>query len=247
MGCGALPQPPGNAASATRPAMARPRVNPRREKAVARVAWDTFFVNIARRISDSTVLIIYTRHRGRVMLFARLALVVVLLGLVARYYDPITGFTKLIVFSERDHQFESQTLQRTVHFHYPGAAAYDGQFYAQLAMDPLLREPDTDYLMDMAPFRARRILFSMTAYCLGLGRPAWILQVYSLQNVLAWLLLAWWLARRLPHDTVRGLLVWAACLFTQGLLASVRVAVRCFSSTWKWISGFNCGMTRSTS
>lgn len=148
-----------------------------------------------------------------------------LLALVARYYDPVTGFTSLINFSERDHEFESQTLQRTAHFHYPGTAGYDGQFYAQLAMDPLLREPDTDTLMDMAPFRARRILFSMTAYCLGLGRPAWILQAYSVQNVLVWLLLAWWLARRLPADDMRGLLVWAACLFTQGLLASVRLAV----------------------
>jgi len=189
------------------------------------VALNGFIVNIARRISDSTILIIYTRHRGRVMLLARLALVAVFIALVARYYHPRTGFTSFVNFAESEHKFESETLQRTVHFHYPGKSAYDGQFYAQLAMDPLLREPDTDYLMDMAPFRARRILFSMTAYCLGLGRPAWILQVYALQNVLAWLLLAWWLARRLPSDDVRGLLVWAACLFTQGLLASVRVAV----------------------
>lgn len=148
-----------------------------------------------------------------------------MLALVARCYEPATGFTSLIHFAERDHRFESQTLQKTTHFHYSGTAGYDGQFYAQLAMDPLLREPDTDMLMDVAPFRSRRILFSMTAYCLGLGRPAWILQAYSLQNVLAWLLLAWWLARRLPSDDVRGLLVWAACLFTQGLLASVRLAV----------------------
>jgi len=74
------------------------------------------------------------------MLLARVALVVVFVALVARYYDPATGFTSLIVFSERDHEFESQTLQRTAHFHYPGTAACDGQFYAQLAMDPLLRE-----------------------------------------------------------------------------------------------------------
>jgi hypothetical protein len=180
---------------------------------------------MAQRIGDSRIPIIYARHRGRAVLLVRLALVMVLLALVARFYNPGTGFTSLIVFSERDHEFESQTLQRTAHFHYPGTAAYDGQFYAQLAMDPLLREPDTDMLMDMAPFRVRRVLFSMTAYCLGLGRPAWILQAYALQNVLAWLLLAWWLARRLPSDDVRGLLVWAACLFTQGLLASVRVAV----------------------
>jgi hypothetical protein len=205
--------------------MASPRVRRRGEKAVARVAWNRFIVNIRRRVGDGPIPIIYRRHRRRGILLARLALVAVFASLIARHYDPVNGFTSLILFSERDQSYESQTLQRTAHFRYPGMAAYDGQFYAQLALDPLLLEPDTDRLMDVAPFRARRILFSMTAWCLGLGRPAWILQAYALQNVLAWILLAWWLARRLPPDDVRGLLVWAACLFTQGLLASARVSV----------------------
>jgi hypothetical protein len=182
-------------------------------------------VSMAHGFSESPLTIIYTRHRSRVILVVRLALVALLLVLVSRFYDPTTGFTSLINFAEKDHGYESQTLQRTTHFHYPGSAGYDGQFYAQLAMDPLLREPDTDYLMDMAPFRARRILFSMTAYVLGIGKPEWILQVYSLQNVLVWLLLAWWLALRLRSDGMRGLLVWTACLFTQGLMASMRLAV----------------------
>jgi hypothetical protein len=79
--------------------------------------------------------------------------------------------------------------------------------------------------MDLPAFRARRILFSWTAYALGLGRPAWIIQVYALQNVVCWLLLAWLLARWIPPDTLRGLALWTACLFSHGLLWSVRFAL----------------------
>jgi hypothetical protein len=79
--------------------------------------------------------------------------------------------------------------------------------------------------MDLAPFRARRILFSWTAYLAGFGRPVWILEAYALQNVVAWLLLAAVLAGWLPPTTPRGLALWAACLFSHGLLWSVRFAL----------------------
>jgi hypothetical protein len=103
--------------------------------------------------------------------------------------------------------------------------SYDGQFYAQLALEPLLRDPAIDRAMDKAPYRARRILFSWTAYALGLGRPAWILEAYALQNVACWLVLAVLLTRWMPLTTGRGLALWAACLFAHGTLWSVRFAL----------------------
>ena len=111
------------------------------------------------------------------------------------------------------------------HFDYPPWASYDGQFYAQRALDPLCRDPFTDRAMDLAPFRARRILFSWTAYALGLGRPVWILEAYALQNVVCWLLLAWLLAHWIPPVTARGLALWSACLLSHGVLWSVRFAL----------------------
>jgi hypothetical protein len=102
---------------------------------------------------------------------------------------------------------------------------YDGQFYAQRALDPLLRDPLTDRAMDLAPFRARRILFSWTAYLAGLGRPSWILEAYALQNVAAWLILAGLLARWMPVSTPRGLAGWTGCLFSHGARWSVRFAL----------------------
>ena len=140
-----------------------------------------------------------------------------------RYYHPDTGFTALIGFPAG--QEEAPEMAGVPHYEYPDIGAYDGQFYAQRALDPLLRDPLADRAMDLAPFRARRILFSWTAYLAGFGRPRWILEAYALQNVVAWLILAVLLARWMPVSAPRGLAAWTACLFSHGALWSVRFAL----------------------
>ena len=143
---------------------------------------------------------------------------------VARFYHRGTGFTALIGFPPAEHS-EPPALQSVPHYQYPASASYDGQFYAQRALDPLLRDPAIDRGMDLPPFRARRILFSGTAYVLGLGRPVWILEAYALQNVACWAIMAVLLTRWIPLTSFRGLALWTACLFSHGLLWSVRFAL----------------------
>src|SRR3954468_17958350 len=151
-------------------------------------------------------------------------LVVVFLGWIARFYHPGLGFTALIGFPAGQ-DYKAPQLRAIPHYQHPAAASYDGQFYAQRAFDPLVRDPEVDRAMDLAPFRARRILFSWTAYLAGVGRPAWILEAYALQNVVAWLLLALLLTRWVSPHTPRGLALWCACLLSHGLLWSVRFAL----------------------
>ncbi len=153
-----------------------------------------------------------------------LALVAIFLASVARFYHPTTGFTALIAFPDGNDS-EAPALQDLPHERVPPWASYDGQFYAQRALDPLARDPRVDRAMDLAPYRARRILFSWTAYVLGLGRPAWILEAFALQNVAAWLILAILVTRWLPLRSGRHLALWTACLFSHGLLWSVRFAL----------------------
>jgi hypothetical protein len=148
---------------------------------------------------------------------------VLFLAAVARSYHPGTGFTSLIGFPPAG-PTEPPALQAIPHQQSAGAN-YDGQFYAQRALDPLLRDPTMDRGMDLAPFRARRILFSWTAYVLGLGRPAWILEAYALQNVACWLILAVLLTRWISPVSGRGLALWCAILFSHGLLWSVCLAL----------------------
>jgi hypothetical protein len=152
------------------------------------------------------------------------ALVILFLLSVTRFYHPDTGFTALIGFP-RGHDSEAPAMRDVPHFDYPPWASYDGRFYAQRALDPLCRDPLVDRAMDLAPFRARRILFSWTAYLLGFGRPAWIIEAYAIQNVVCWLLLAWLLVRWIPPSSGRGLALWTACLFSHGVLWSVRFAL----------------------
>jgi hypothetical protein len=156
--------------------------------------------------------------------YAAIALVILFLASVARFYHPGLGFTALLGLPVGD-DTQTAALQAIPHYESPSGVSYDGQFYVQRAFDPLLRDPAIDRAMDLAPFRARRILFSWTAYLLGFGKPAWIVEVYALQNVVCWLLLAALLTRWIPPTTSRGLALWTACLFSHGMLWSVRFSL----------------------
>ena len=147
------------------------------------------------------------------------------LASVTRYYHPGLGFTAFIDFPAGTHSYEIPAVQHAPHFDNPASPGYDGVFYAQLAIEPLLRDAAIDRALDNPPYRARRILFSWTAYALGLGRPAWILQVYAIQNVISWLLMAWLLCRWMRPSTPRAFVLWAGCLLSPGLLSSVRYAL----------------------
>jgi hypothetical protein len=160
-------------------------------------------------------------HRFRAL---SLGAVGVFLVSVSGFYDGRTGFTSLIAFGA---QFNVQSLPalRSVPRVVGSTSGYDGQFYAQLALDPLTTEPSIERALDNFAYRARRILFSWTAYVLGLGQPRWVVQAYAVQNILAWLLLAVLLRRWLPLTSSRTLLAWVGCLFSHGLIMSVTHAL----------------------
>jgi len=162
---------------------------------------------------------------GRAIRWAYAATVLVFLASLVQYYQRNTGFTTLISFGD---QFEKTRLPAVVdvpHFVHYQSPGYDGQFYAQMAVEPLLRNRRLERALDSPSYRARRVLFSWTAYAFGLGRPAWILKVYALQNIVAWLLLAWVLTRWFPPSAPRNLIPWIGCLFGVGLVYSVRFAL----------------------
>ena len=152
------------------------------------------------------------------------AIVGIFVQAVAAHYQPRVGFTDLIVFGTQFQDHALPSLQAVPH-HVIEGAGYDGQFYAQLALDPLLRDPALGEALDNAGYRARRILFAWTAWAMGLGQPWWVLQAYALQNAIAWLLLAWLLLRWFPRGSPRSVALWAGCLCGEGLLGSVRSAL----------------------
>lgn len=183
------------------------------------------------------------------------AAILVLLAAVSRYYDRATGFTALVGFGDKQAASVVPALRDLPHEIARGSNGYDGQFYAQMAFDPLLRDPATDHAMDDAPLRARRILLSWTSYALGVGRPAWILQVYALLNVMTWIALSVVLRRWFPLISPRGLFLWLLTLFSAGLMWSVRfalldgpsllllaLAMAALESGRRWLAALVCGI-----
>ncbi len=153
----------------------------------------------------------------------RALLVALFVAYVGSFYDARTGFTSLIEIGSRFYRRAVAPLRSAQVAVVPGVG-YDGQFYAQLALDPLLREPETTRGIDRPGYRARRVLLPWVAYIAGGGRPGRILQAYALANVVCWLLLAVLLARRLGGSAI-GLACWAGCLFSYGMIASVRLSL----------------------
>lgn len=143
-------------------------------------------------------------------------------ALVLAKFDSATGFSSLLRFGEtwqaRRHPALAGLPLATV----PGSAGYDGQFYAQVALDPTLRDPALATALDAPAYRARRILLPALAHALGLGRPAPILQIYALLNVAAWFALAGLLRREIGGADALAFARWSGCLFSMGVLESVR-------------------------
>src|SRR5258706_277972 len=104
-----------------------------------------------------------------------------------------------------------------------GAFGFDmeGAYYVQLALHPLLNEPELQQSIDNLPYRAKRMLMFWTAWLLGMGRDAWVVNAYALLNVGAWLALAWLLLRWFPLTNWNNFLRWGGVMFSHGVCMSV--------------------------
>lgn len=167
-----------------------------------------------------------TSQRGRLLVrVIGLAAVVLFLSLVARFWHPVYGFTSLIQLDASNDELKVAAFRELPVFVYRNNGGYDGLYYAQIALDPTLADPQLRPAVDNLAYRARRILPAALAWLIGGGRPAWIVQIYPLLNVAAWLALAALLWRSLGVADLRGLLAWIGVMFSAGTLVSVRLAL----------------------
>ena len=108
---------------------------------------------------------------------AYLAAVALFVGCVAQFFHRDTGFTSLISIGDQLSESQVTALRNVPHYVYEKSPGYDGAYYVQLALYPNLDNPELKKAIDNLPYRARRILFSWVAWALGLGQPAWIVQI----------------------------------------------------------------------
>lgn len=143
-------------------------------------------------------------------------------ALVAAKFDRVTGFTSLLHFGEPWATRRVPAAQALPVAITPSSTGYDGQFYAQLALFPALREPTLAPALDAPAYRARRILAPAAAHAVGLGRPWLVLNAFALLNVACWFAFAWLLWREIADSSPAGAARWLACVLSLGVLDSVR-------------------------
>ena len=159
----------------------------------------------------------------RILLLCLMAVIPV--GYVLRSYSTETEFTRLLYFGS---DFIGQALP-PVKACAPAVMSnrgYDGQFYCQVATDPLLRNRQALLeALDIPAYRATRIFLPWLAYVGGLGRPCAILQAYALLNLGFWFLLLFGMTYFLKPRTIQDLLCVFGVVMTSGALFSLHRAL----------------------
>lgn len=141
------------------------------------------------------------------------------------FYIPGKGFTYLLTIGDRRESKLLPQLKSLDLYISKDSAGYDAVSYSQIAVNPDLRDPDLANAVDNLPYRARRILFCWTAWLAGSGDPGQVLLAYSLQNVIAWVLLAILLFRWFRQETLGDFFRWFATLFSFGMFFSIRCSL----------------------
>ena len=137
----------------------------------------------------------------------------------AQKQQPYHGFTSLLYHGSEFSERSLPSSPEEVYVH--EGSGYDGQFYAQIALDPLLQDEGIQFALDSFSYRARRILFSWTAYIMGFGAPSRIVQIYAIQNAIFWIATAILLLRWLPPVSPQNAIRYAGILFCAGTIVSV--------------------------
>lgn len=162
------------------------------------------------------------------ILFAAAAFAALLYTYVS-VYVPGLGITKLIQVGEEFDRRGLASFRSAPKYLRPSTRwGFDGQHYAQIALDPLLRDPQIKIAIDNPPYRARRILLPWLAWLGGLGRPAWVLNVYASLNLVFWIgFVAVLIPLFRPYGWA-GLAGFAAMLLTCGIIESMHAALTDF-------------------
>lgn len=152
-------------------------------------------------------------------------LIAVFVVALVRLHDPAAGYTALVRFGAAFEQRTHPAIRDVPRLVFLDSFGYDGQYYAQLAVDPLLRDPATAAALDAPAYRARRILLPAAAFLFGLGQPRFVVQAYAIQNAVCWLALALLLLRWFPPRNAENVWRAAGCLFAFGSVQSVTWAL----------------------
>lgn len=135
------------------------------------------------------------------------------------------SITRFAGFGERfEHRYIDRIAQINAYIK-PNSGGYDGQFYAQIATDPSLKNSQFEDAIDEPAYRSRRILLPLIAHLMAFGNPTASIWIYCSINIVCWYLFAllvWQILKvRSPHDFAK----WAACVLSMGVMDSVKYSL----------------------
>lgn len=151
-----------------------------------------------------------------------------LLRVYAGIYTPEHGITKFLRVGKEFDDRGTKVFRETPKYIDPYPAhrwGFDGQLYAEMALDPLLLDPHLHVALDNPPYRAQRILVSWLAWIVGLGQPFWVINAYAAMNLIFWVGFAWLTAKLFSPHGWAGLFGYAAILLTCGLIESMQASL----------------------
>lgn len=151
-----------------------------------------------------------------------------LLRVYVGIWTPEYGLTKFLRVGREFDDRGTAVFRATPKFIDPYPAhrwGFDGQLYAEMALDPLLRDPHLHVALDDPPYRGQRILLSWIAWALGLGKPFWVLNAYAAMNLIFWVGFAWMGVRLFSPLGWGGLAGYAAVLLTCGVVESMQASL----------------------
>jgi hypothetical protein len=151
-----------------------------------------------------------------------------LLRVYSGIYTPEHGITKFLRVGQEFDARGTEVFRATPKFidPYPDHRwGFDGQLYAEMALDPLLLDPHLHIALDNPPYRAQRILLSWLAWIGGLGQPFWVINAYAAMNLVFWVGYAWLTGMLFRPHGWRGLVCYAAILVTCGVVESMQASL----------------------
>jgi len=146
-------------------------------------------------------------------------------AMIAMRFSPEYGFLALPRFGQPYWEQALEPVRRYAPPPSPKDVGYDGQFYAQLALSPLLRDPQLKAACDALSYRAKRIGLPWLAYLGGLGQAWPVLQIYAVLNAGFWVWLLWMLVREYGCDTAESQALLIGILWTAGVCVSLSRAL----------------------
>ena len=168
------------------------------------------------------------------------AAILFFISLIGSKYDSHYGFSELAGFGSQWEHSRLSELSALNYFVKANSGGYDGQFYAQIAFDPSLQNPELPQVLDSPAYRSRRIFLPAFAYLVGGGNPSIILQAYCTLNIIAWIAFGFILLHWLPPGSLFNFSKWLTCMLSLGVLESIRYSLTDLPSVVLMLSAILC-------